>query len=630
MHYTYSTLPSLATPRHILSPLPHDIVRPYRSRSVCEQDTGKMAESRADMHSIHLPDIRGGQQTRDLNVLFASLGCPESRIVTDLLPRLANLPDVSLRTVLDPSFSGADLVRASSHALTITNAVHGTATRGMCLAAADMHNEAAELCEWANLLVLSPIDAGNLAKMLHGHTDNLVLEILRSWDVSKKILLVPGMSTLMWENPMTKKQLAKIRKKWNWVQLIQPILWTFVGEERKVASWEAAEDLVDVVRNQVDLMNIGQDIHVSPSQRAVYGTLGPRRRSHGDILPPELWTMIFDFTGDWELAETLHIFTNLPPPADWTAHTNSQRTLSYMENLELTILKGNLADVKGFIATHSVPRWISRLCIKLIMRFANLPLLAHLEANHKTLFWETFGHTFLPDKASAVFGRTEILEFWRTSPSFLTKEYTSEALDGASRLGFVNVLEWWRGSGLPLKFTEAALEQASSQGHLHVLEWWKSLSTSVDDIRTGIDGANKIRLKPGKSICYATQNGHTDVVRWWMQCGIAFPHEDTVAKLASTHGHVDILQLWHGLKGSKMIFDNQVLVGATKSGYVNVLEWWKRSGLKVEFKTCDVEEALEDGDEGQRGMEVKKWWAMNGLNLGVGTSEWMKTKILNS
>ena len=130
-------------------------------------------------------------------------------------------------------------------------------------------------------------------------------------------------------------------------------------------------------------------------------------------------------------------------------------------------------------------------------------------------------------------------------------------------------------------------------------------------------------------ISYATQNGHAHVVRWWLHSGIAFPHEDTVAKLASTHGHVEILALWHELKGSKMIFDNQVLVGATKMGNVGVLEWWKRSGLRVEYKTCDVEEALEDGYEGERGMEVRRWWARNGLNLGVGTSEWMKTKVLN-
>ena len=80
-----------------------------------------------------------------------------------------------------------------------------------------------------------------------------------------------------------------------------------------------------------------------------------------------------------------------------------------------------------------------------------------------------------------------------------------------------------------------------------------------------------------------------------------------------------------------MIFDCQVLVGPTKNGHDNVLEWWRRSGLRVEFKTCDIEEALEDADpvSGAEG-RVRRWWARNGLNLGVGTSEWMKTKVLCS
>jgi hypothetical protein len=573
--------------------------------------------------NISIPEFGHENQHRDLNILFVSVGCSDPKIVQDILPQIADIPDVSLRAVLDPGFRGQDFIHATTYCLSQSNVARQSPVRD----AEDVENEAAELCEWANLLVLAPIDANNLAKMLHGHTDNLLLEILRSWNVSKKILLVPGMSTLMWENPMTKKQITKIRRKWNWVQVLQPILWNFVDEEKKVESWEATEELMDAVRNRVDLMNIGQGLEVAPSQKAVFA---PARGSKKmGKLPPELWTMIFDFVGDWELAQRLHVYTNLPPPPDWAAHTSERGARTYMERLELTILRGNLADLRHFIDTEGVPRWLSKLCTKLIMRFALTPVLAYLEADHRNLFWDTFGHTFLPDKASSVFGRTEILEFWRTSPSFLTKEYNNEALDGASRAGFVNILEWWQNSGLPLKFTEAALEQASSQGRLPVLEWWKNQSTAVDDNSASVD-SSKIRLKPGKSICYATQNGHTDVVRWWMRSGIAFPHEDTVAKLASTHGHVDILQIWHELKGSKMIFDNQVLVGATKSGNVKVLEWWRQSGLKVEYKTCDVEEALEDGFEGERGVEVRRWWARNGLNLGVGTSEWMKTKFLNS
>lgn len=568
------------------------------------------------------PDIGSTNRNRELNVVFASSGCTDSKIVQELLPQLAELPDISIRTILDSGYRGQDFITASSCCMTLPNVRRQSALRDV----AEVEQEAAEMCEWADLLVLAPIDANNLAKMLHGGTDNLLLEILRSWNVSKKILMVPGMSTLMWENPMTKKQLTKIRRKWNWIQVLQPLLWTFEGDKKHIVSWEAADDLINSVRNQVDLMNIGQDIEVTPSHRQIFAA---GSRFSKNRLPPELWSIIMDCTGDWELAQTLHIYTNLSPPADWTSHTSPHGPRNYMEALELTILRGNVDDVKHFIATHSVPRWFSKLCIKLIMRFAMTGLLAHLEANHRDLFWATFGHTFLPVKASSVFGRTEILDFWRTSPSFLTKEYNSEALDGASRAGHVTVLEWWQHSGLPLKFTEAALEQASSQGHLQVLEWWKSQSTTVDDSNASVD-SSKVRLKPGKSIVFATQNGHTEVVRWWLHSGIAFGNEDAVAKLASTHGHVEILQVWHEAKGNKMIFDNQVLVGATKNGNVNVLEWWKQSGLKVEYKTCDVEEALEDGDEGERGMEVRRWWARNGLNLGVGTSEWMKTKTLNS
>lgn len=567
------------------------------------------------------------ERRRDLNVLFTSVGCADQRIIQDVLPRIADVDDVSLRAILDPTYRSQDFIAASSQCLTMSNVSRATAATY----AEEVEKEAAELCQWADILVLAPIDANNLAKMLQGHTDNLLLEILRSWNVSKKILLIPGMSAMMWENPMTKKQLTKIRRKWNWVQVLQPMLWKFVDDERKIKSSEATEELVAAVQNQVDLMNIGQDMEVSPTQRPSFGNPASK---NDNILPPELWTMIFDYTGDWELAQTMHVYTNLPPPSEWSQHASAQGPRHYMEKLELTVLRGSVEDVEKFIAAESVPRWMSKLCIKLIMRFAMTPLLSYLELNHWTLFWNTFGQAFLPDKASSVFGRTELLEFWRTSPSFLKKEYSPEALDGASRAGFVNVLEWWQQSGLPYKYTEASLEQASSQGHVSVLEWWKNQVPSTTDSASAESSSAgskpKLRLKPGKSICYATQNGHTDVVRWWLQSGIAFTHEDTVAKLASTHGHTAILQAWHEIKGSKIIFDNQVLVGATKSGNVEVLEWWKKSGLKVEYKTCDIEEALEDGDEGERGVSVRRWWARNGLNLGVGTSEWMKTKVLSS
>ncbi|KAF2239518.1 hypothetical protein EV356DRAFT_428835, partial [Viridothelium virens] len=522
----------------------------------------------------------------------------------------------------------------------------------------------AELCEWANLLILAPLDADTLGKMLHGVTDNLLLEVLRSWNVSKKILLVPGMSDLMWENPMTRKQLSKIRRKWNWIRVLSPVLWDFDGPRKKITSNDGVEELYEVVQNQIDLMTIGQDIDIGMSHTSHTALSNTASNQTHCTLPPEIWTIILDFTGDWELAKALDIYTNLPTPPEWRRAADV--SAHFMQDLEWTILSGSLTDVKRFFETRSTPRWLSRLCIKLIMRFAKTSILSYLETQHRDLFWATFGHTFLPDKASSVFGQPALLEYWRTSPSFLTKEYTTEAMDGASRAGFVHVLDWWHRSGLPLKYTEAALEQATSKCNLDVLDWWKhaaqdpsappsttysasspspqptspraspssTLSLPANNSNTPPTTTRPppLRLLPGKSICFAAQAGHLPAITWWLDAGIPYPHDGDVARLASAHGHVALLSLWLERKAgfANMAVDNQVLVGATKGGHVEVLEWWARaSSVRVEYKTCDVEEALEDGVEGERGEEVRRWWARNGLNLGLGTSEWMKTRVLS-
>ncbi|KAF2091609.1 hypothetical protein K490DRAFT_70418 [Saccharata proteae CBS 121410] len=550
---------------------------------------------------------------RSLHLLVAST--IPSHLISPSIASLAAQDCVSVRTIADP-----DTCDASRDDQIIPN------------------QTAAELCAWADLMIFAPMDANTLALMLHGVTNNLVLEILRSWDVSKRILLVLGMSTLMWENPMTKKQLSKIRRKWNWVRVMKPLLWTFEAGKEKRHAWDGGQELLGAVQNQVDLATLGHDVEVALGHipRSSFSK-SPKKTTQ--TLPPELWSIVLDFTGDWELAKRLNVYTTLPVPNEWqrAASKGGPQTLS--EKLDWAILTGTLDDVKTLLRDNPTPQWLSRTSIRIIMRFAMVPLLVYLETEHKDLFWATFGSAFLPDKASALFGRVEILEYWRTSPTFLNKEYTVEAIDGASRAGYVHVLEWWRQSGLPLKYTEAALEQASSKAQLDVLDWWKVNSVRADGQSPSTTAADNddaevsptprpLRLKPGKSISFAVQQGSLSTLRWWVTSAIPFTHEDTVAKLASTHGHVDILAFWHSLHGEKMIYDNQVLVGATKMGHAHVLEWWKRSGLRVEYKICDIEEALEDGVEGDKGQEVRRWWARNGLNLGVATSEWMRTMVL--
>lgn len=573
---------------------------------------------------------------RSLNVLVALTDPSTFRFGCSVATRLHRLHHVSLKVIACKDFPTTPHTLVSPHLEPVWHAYDLESNPTPAWQHTDyLETKVAEYCAWADLLVLAPLNADNLAQMLHGFTNNLHLQILRSWDVSKKILLIPAMSSLQWENPMSRKQLKKIRTKWNWIRVLPPFLWSFDSTGRKHLPWDGHKVLNESMQTQIDLMTIG-DRTVALSI-AHLPTPTPTK-GKGLRLPPELWSIILEFTNDWELATTLNVHTNLPIPPVWRQAASDEGPKTQMQRLEWALLTCSYADIKATFDKET-PTRISRLCIELILRFAMVPVLIHLENNHKDLFWGMFGHTFLPHKAS-VFGKTEILEYWRTSPTFLTKEYSAEAIDNASRSNSVQALEWWYNSGLPIKYTEAALEQASSQGHIAVLQWWKEHSryhrpdSGPPMMREGRDTCTVSRqlleLKVGKSITYATQSGCLIAIQFWVDSGIPFSHEETVAKIASHHGHTYILDYWRKVRGEKMLFDNQVLVGPTKMGHADVLEWWKRSGIRVEYKTCDIEEALEDGVEGEKGNSVKRWWATNGLNLGVGTSEWMRVKVLGS
>ena len=86
-----------------------------------------------------------------------------------------------------------------------------------------------ELRDWADMLVIAPLSANTLAKMSMGFADNILSSVIRAWDtvggivngvwdaegklvqgrrILKHIIVAPAMNTAMWENPITKRQLA--------------------------------------------------------------------------------------------------------------------------------------------------------------------------------------------------------------------------------------------------------------------------------------------------------------------------------------------------------------------------------------------------------------------------------------
>lgn len=64
--------------------------------------------------------------------------------------------------------------------------------------------------QWADLLIVAPLDANTLAKFAIGLSDNFLTCLFRAWDFTKPVILAPAMNTLMWESPVTLRHLRQL------------------------------------------------------------------------------------------------------------------------------------------------------------------------------------------------------------------------------------------------------------------------------------------------------------------------------------------------------------------------------------------------------------------------------------
>ncbi|XP_013792078.1 phosphopantothenoylcysteine decarboxylase-like [Limulus polyphemus] len=69
-----------------------------------------------------------------------------------------------------------------------------------------------ELRRWADVLVVSPLDANTMAKISSGICDNLLTCVVRAWDMKKPLVFCPAMNTHMWDHPITVTQIEKLKE----------------------------------------------------------------------------------------------------------------------------------------------------------------------------------------------------------------------------------------------------------------------------------------------------------------------------------------------------------------------------------------------------------------------------------
>lgn len=112
-----------------------------------------------------------------------------------------------------------------------------------------------ELRRWADIMVIAPLSANEMAKITQGWSDNLLLSVVRAWDMTglidpvreipgvkwpeeegwkggprrKRILVAPSMNTAMWLQPITKRQIHVLDDEWGvknggWYEVLQPMM----------------------------------------------------------------------------------------------------------------------------------------------------------------------------------------------------------------------------------------------------------------------------------------------------------------------------------------------------------------------------------------------------------------------
>ncbi|KAF4582304.1 flavoprotein [Ophiocordyceps camponoti-floridani] len=116
-----------------------------------------------------------------------------------------------------------------------------------------------ELRRWADVLVVCPLSANTMAKMVAGMCDNLLLSVVRAWDsdgsidgVRKKIVVACAMNTAMWRHPVTASHLRTLEEDWGgeagWVEVLRPVSKVLacndVGDGA-MASWETIVAVVE-------------------------------------------------------------------------------------------------------------------------------------------------------------------------------------------------------------------------------------------------------------------------------------------------------------------------------------------------------------------------------------------------
>ncbi|KAF2720027.1 flavo protein [Polychaeton citri CBS 116435] len=134
-----------------------------------------------------------------------------------------------------------------------------------------------EFRRWADLMVIAPLSANALARVVNGVSDDLVTSVVRAWDATglidvgrpgvplpyaggtrKGIVVAPAMNTAMWEHPITKRQMELLSGEWavssgGWIEVLRPIEKELACGDSGSGAMRSWEEIASTIKERLEL-----------------------------------------------------------------------------------------------------------------------------------------------------------------------------------------------------------------------------------------------------------------------------------------------------------------------------------------------------------------------------------------